>query len=206
MKAQNRYILVLFALFSFATIGSAQVTNKEEDFLKYREFERVAQLSEYIYMMGNKSKSLENRMYYYNRALDLFVAKGRDYEENGVVKEGAMVEVKSFTRGTVKRYLVRDYLKRIANGTIHPSIEMMSAEIILVNTNKDNLRCTDEGIISCESKSQMIVRLNESRKVIDTLPAKKIKFTVNRSEEGCEDDILYISKIGDIFLVEKSTL
>ena len=208
MKAQNRHIFVLFAIFSFATIGSAQVTNQEEDFVKHREVERVAQLFDYISFMGNKSQSLENRMYYYNKALNLFVAKGSDYEDNGVVKEGAMVEVTSFPRGTVKRYLVRDYLKRIANGTLHPSIEIKSAEIILVNTSKDNILLIDSvhEVVSCESKSQMIVRFNEAKRVIETLPTRKIVFTVNKWDAGCGEDILYISKIGNISLIEKPSL
>jgi len=209
MKVRDRHIFLLFLLFSFAAIKlSAQVTNQEEDFVKHREVERVAQLIHYISFMSDKSKSLEIRMYYCNKALDLFVANGSHYEENGVVKEGAMVEVRTSARGTTKRYLIRDYLKRIANGTIHPLIEIKSAEIILVNTNKDHLQLIDsnKGLISCESNSQMMVRFNEGRKVIDTLPAKKIKFTVNKSNECCDDEILYISKIGDISLVEERTI
>ena len=119
-----------------------------------------------------------------------------------------MVEVTSFPRGTVKRYLVRDYLKRIANGTLHPSIEIKSAEIILVNTSKDNILLIDSvhEVVSCESKSQMIVRFNEAKRVIETLPTRKIVFTVNKWDAGCGEDILYISKIGNISLIEKPSL
>ena len=205
MKVQNKYQIVLFVLLCFATIVSAQVTDKDEAFLKHREVERVAQLMDYISFMGNKKKTMESRKYYYNKALNFFVSNGNAYEEDGVIKDGVLVEVTTFPKGTIRRYLIRDFLKMILNGIRPPSIEVSSAEIVIVNTNEDHIQLIeDDGVISCESGSQMIVRNKEGRSVVETLPTRKIKFTVNKSDEGYDDGIHYISKIGNISIVERA--
>ena len=91
-----KFILVVFAL-SMAFVGSAQVEGQEE-MIKRPCAEKVGQMNDYISFMANKKKPEESRLYYRTKALNLFIGKGFSYEENGVTKDGVMMQVTSKNR------------------------------------------------------------------------------------------------------------
>ena len=60
MKAQQKLLVALLAIFSLATTTFAQVEGQEE-MIKRRAAEKVGQMNDYISFMANKKKPEESR-------------------------------------------------------------------------------------------------------------------------------------------------
>lgn len=69
-----------------------------EEQIKRRAAERVGQMNDYISFMADKQNDMDTRLYNKKQALNLFVGRGYDYEENGVPKEGVLMEVTSVNK------------------------------------------------------------------------------------------------------------
>ena len=109
-------------------ILSAQDYNKEKLF-QQRVKERVKLMNDYVSFMADKSKSQETRYYYRKKALPLFIGKGYEYEENGVTKQGVMMQTTSVNRpGVVTNRLLRDYFSRLVN-LKYSKVNITSTEI-----------------------------------------------------------------------------
>ena len=121
--------------FTFASIiilmssisASAQDYNKEKLF-QQRAKERVKLMNDYVSFMADKSKSQETRYYYRNKALPLFIGNGYEYEENGVTKQGVMMQTTSVNRPGVTNTLLRDYFSRLVN-LRYSKVNITSTEI-----------------------------------------------------------------------------
>ncbi len=92
-QQMNNKFLVTTVLFMMCSFVFSQ--NVDEEMIRGRAVSKVAQLNDYISFMASKKKSVENRLYYKEKALNLFIGKGYMYEENGVEKEGVVLEVAS---------------------------------------------------------------------------------------------------------------
>lgn len=110
-----RFISLIF-VFTVAIIASAQEADQDE-MINHRAAEKVALLNEYISFMANKKKPTEDRKYWMTKALSMFVGKGYSYmlEENGVVKEGALIHIKTISGKTLS-IPVRDYFLSLVYG------------------------------------------------------------------------------------------
>lgn len=121
--------------FTFASIiilmssisASAQDYNEEKLF-QQRAKERVKLMNDYVSFMADKSKSQETRYYYRKKALPLFIGKGYEYEENGVTKQGVMMQTTSVNRPGVTNTLLRDYFSRLVN-LRYSKVNITSTEI-----------------------------------------------------------------------------
>lgn len=103
-------ILTIFTL-SIAIVTSAQIDGQEEA-IKRCAVEAISQLNDYILFMANKNKSVEHRMQYKTKALNMFVGNGYSYEENGVNKEGALIHIKT-RNGRIHTIPVRNYFESL---------------------------------------------------------------------------------------------
>ena len=129
MKLYRIIFALLIALLSYQTT-SAQV-NDQDEIIKHRAAEKVAQINDYISFMGSKKKSVENRKYYKTKALNLFIGKGYSYEYNGVESEGVMVEITYPSRHTKKKMLVSNFFDQVI-GLRYTDVRIISAEVGMV--------------------------------------------------------------------------
>ena len=91
--------------------------------------ERVKLMNDFVSFMADKSKSQETRYYYRKKALPLFIGEGYEYEENGVTKQGVMMQTTSVNRpGVVTNTLLRDYFSRLVN-LRYSKVNITSTEI-----------------------------------------------------------------------------
>lgn len=106
--------LLVFLLMPFSL--SAQYTQTElNEQVKRKVQEHVAQMNDYISFMANPKKEVNTRHYYRKQALNLFVGKGYEYKENGIEKEGVLMEVSSVNRKKPKSRLTRTYFTGLIN-------------------------------------------------------------------------------------------
>ena len=86
---------VIGGIFIFFGSSLYAQNQMEDEILAPNHATVVAQVNDYISFMANKSKSLDNRKYYKEKALHLFLGNGYHYEENGTEKEGVVIEITS---------------------------------------------------------------------------------------------------------------
>lgn len=131
MKIMNT--ISKFALASMVVLMSsisviAQDYNEEKLF-QQRAKERVKLMNDYVSFMADKSKSQDTRYYYRKKALPLFIGEGYEYEENGITKQGVMMQTTSVNRpGVVTNTLLRDYFSRLVN-LRYSKVNITSTEI-----------------------------------------------------------------------------
>lgn len=126
MNTILKFTLASIVILMSSISASAQDYNEEKLF---RAKERVKLMNDYVSFMADKSKSQETRYYYRKKALPLFIGKGYEYEENGVTKQGVMMQTTSVNRpGVVTNTLLRDYFSRLVN-LRYSKVNITSTEI-----------------------------------------------------------------------------
>lgn len=107
----------------------------------------VNELNDYIQFMADKQMSLSKRKYYRDKALSLFIEQGNAYEENGVLKNGVMIETFSRYRKTPTRRLVRDYFTGLMN-LKYSKVSVTSAQFANIElSNLEKFAETESGTI-----------------------------------------------------------
>ena len=126
MNTILKFTLASIVILMSSISASAQDYNEEKLF---RAKERVKLMNDYVSFMADKSKSQETRYYYRKKALPLFIGKGYEYEENGVTKQGVMMQTTSVNKpGVVTNTLLRDYFSRLVN-LRYSKVNITSTEI-----------------------------------------------------------------------------
>lgn len=197
MKALNKILVVVLGVFFLATSVSAQVTDMDE-MIKRRAAEKVAQMNDYISFMASKNekKTRDNRLYYRTKALNLFMGKGYSYEENGVEKDGVMMEVTSKTKKTVTHPFIRDYFMNLVDKlNAYTDVKITSTEI--ANIKVSNLRQIDTNLFVCTCEyDQAFVGIRDGIPIYKDITTKRIKCYV--VAEDTEDGKEYIILLGDV--------
>ena len=192
-----KFILVVFAL-SMAFVASAQVEGKGE-FIRRACANKVGQMNDYISFMANKKKSEENRLYYRTKALNLFIGKGFSYEENGVTKEGVMMQVTSKNRKSVRTPFIRDYFQNLVEGLrSYTDVKIEATEIADIKVSELQQIDTNLWVCTCQY-DQAFEGIRDGRLIYRNITTKRIKcyLTAEDTEDGWE----YIIKFGDIYAI-----
>lgn len=131
IKIMNTILKFTFAsiIILMSSISASAQDYNEEKLFQQRAKERVKLMNDYVSFMADKSKSQETRYYYRKKALPLFIGKGYEYKENGVTKQGVMMQTTSVNRpGVVTNTLLRDYFSRLVN-LRYSKVNITSTEI-----------------------------------------------------------------------------
>lgn len=162
----------------------------------------VAQLNDYISFMASKKKPTEDRKRRKTNALNLFLGNGFSYEENGVEKEGVMMETTSVNRSTVNTLLIRDYFDRLIR-LRYSDVEIKSTEIADIKVS--NLQQIDENLYVCTCQyDQAFVGYRDGKLIFKNIETKRIKCFI--SSEDTEDGKEFIVKCGDMTALETRRL
>lgn len=105
-----------------------------EEQIKRRAAERVGQMNDYISFMADKQNDMDTRLYNKKQALNLFVGRGYDYEENGVPKEGVLMEVTSVNKTRPRSKLMRVYFNGLVNLT-YQQVSIQSTEVASIKVS-----------------------------------------------------------------------
>lgn len=189
MINKKQLAVFLISLFYIAT-ASAQFNS---DLLKRRAAEKVGQMNDYISFMASKKKSVEVRQKYRKEALNLFIGEGNSYEENGVQKEGVLMEVTSVNRPGKRRELIRDYFSRIIKFNYN-DVNISSTDIAEIKVSNLQKISDNQYVCTCQF-DQAFVGYRDGRPVYKDITTKRVKcyITIDRTVDGDE----YIIKLGD---------
>ena len=197
MKALNKILMAVIAVLCLASAGSAQAAPLNE-MLKRRAAEKVKQMNDNISFMAKKDKSLTARRYYKTKTLNLFIGKGYEYEENGIKKEGVMMETTSTNRASVSHKLLRTYFENLINLN-YSDVQISSTEIADIKVS--DLKKINDTLYVCTCQyDQAFVGYRDGRPVYKDITTKRITCYVEA--EYTEDGTEYIILLGDVTALE----
>ena len=198
MKTQIKFYLVLVSMLCIAGSAFDQLTVEEENMLKKRAAEKTAQMNDYITFMAKKDKTYDNRVYYKGKALNLFIGKGYKYEEDGVEKEGVMMEITSTKRKETNHRLMRDYFESLIK-LGYSEVDIQSTKIPQIKVS--NLKQTGSNTYECTCEYDQYFTAYRDRIVVyKDKTTKRIKCIIE--QEDTEDGKEYIVMLGDVTALE----
>ena len=189
-------MLVIFAL-SIAIVIYAQ---EDKETILPHKLMITGQLNDYISFMGNKSKPEENRFYYMNKALKLFIGNGDSYEKNRVEKNGVFIHIKSKVGKELRSVPVKTFFQSlIKGGRNYSGIRIESIELVNIKVSDLQKRNNDLWVCDCQME-QAFEGVWDGRLLFRDITAKKIKCYLTK--EDLEDALECIIKLGDIYAIE----
>ena len=181
-----------------------------EDDIKKQVVSKVGYLNSLISLIADKNQSMENRKYYRQEALKLFINNGEGYNEyltqkdgtdSIAVRPGVMMEVTSVGRSTVKRYIFKEYLNNLANlkydKVYIETTEATKIKVSNLHKIKNNLyTCT------CFFKQAFIGYDKEGRVAYSDITTKRVECQVEVDYIPGESQPEYVIRLGDIKAID----
>lgn len=189
-------ILAIFAL-SIAIVIYAQ---EDKEIILPHQPMITGQLNDYISFMAKKNKPEKSRFYYMNKALKLFIGNGDSYEENGVVKNGVLIHVKSKVGKELRGVPVKTFFQSlIKGGRNYSDIRIEAIELVNIKVSDLQKINNDLWVCNCQTE-QAFEGVRDGRLLFRDINAKRIKCYLTK--EDLEDGLEYIIKLGDIYAIE----
>ncbi len=164
------------------------------ELIKQQVKTKIALLNDYISLMADKNQSIQLRENYKKKALNLFIANGESYSDDGIQKKGAIIETTSLYRKRPLRRLVKDYF----DGLIHnkySKVEISSPQVYEIDVS--DLKKIGDNLYMCNACfEQIFMGHNDGKLVYSDRTRKNVKVYI--SSEDVNDGTEYILKLGDI--------
>ncbi len=186
------------AISACSEVGYAQTDITK--MIQERAAEKVVQMCDYNESIANPQNSLEVRRKYKDRALRLFVANCGPYEEEGINREGVIMEVTSKFRKKPTHPLMKDYFERLML-LRYDKVVMKSSDIHDVQVSE--LRPIDNHTYVCTAAFvQVFVGYRDGRPIYSDRTKKSVKcyITIDETIDGNE----YIVELGDTKALQTS--
>lgn len=147
----NNFIKLISSAFFLLVSTSicAQIQEELNEQAKTKVKEVVAQMNDYISFMANPKKDTEMRHLYRKQALNLFIGKGYDYEEEGIEKEGVLMEVSSINRKRKSSKLTRIYFSGLIKMG-YSAVEIKSTKCYDIKVSNLKKIADNEYVCTCE--------------------------------------------------------
>ena len=197
MNAIFKFTLASIVILMSSISVGAQDYDKDK-ILQQRAKERVKLMNDYVSWMGSKEQSEVARNYYRKKALPLFIGKGYEYEENGVPKQGVMMQTTSVNRPGVDTTLLRDYFSRMIK-LKYSKVNITSTEI--ADMKVSDLKKVDSGdsttLYMCTVQYVQYFRGEYGDGYVYTDKTTK-RIVCYVEVEGTEDGREFMIKLGDV--------
>lgn len=195
-----RKITVLCLVLTLCPL-SADAQNFNQDAIKKRVAERVQLMNDYISYMANKKNNYDTRQYYRSKTLPLFIGKGYSYVQDGVKREGVLMQTTSTNRPNqpANTQLMRVYFSRL--------IDLRYSDVVITSTKAENIKVSDlkkigrneEGnyIYECTCQyEQYFYGYRDGRLVYKDKTTKRISCQIELEET--EDGMETVIRLGDV--------
>jgi len=147
--------------------------------------QKVAQMNDNISFMADKSKYVDTRKYYRQRALNLFIEKGEPFEEDGIHNSGVKIEISSIHRKKLVRRLMKDYLTGLIN-LRYSKVDVVSTDIYGISMSE--LQKIDDNEYVCTAcYVQKFVGYRDNTPMFSDKTHRKIKIYIH-AEETIDDE------------------
>ncbi|MBQ8240171.1 MAG: hypothetical protein IJZ38_04950 [Bacteroides sp.] len=194
----KRMFVNLMCVLAMACIAMPSFAQNEQDMLRRRAAEKVGQMCDYIEFMANPQNGLSTRKYYCDKALNLFINRGNEYEENGILKKGVLMEVTSVNRNKTFPKLIKTYFVGLMNLT-YDAVQISSTEVAEMRVS--NLQKVKDNLYVCTCYfEQVFAGYRDGRAVYKDITRKRVKCYVQK--EQTEDGAEYVVMLGDVTAID----
>lgn len=187
-----------------------ELTSSEEDtifgknlaeIIKERWQQEIGNLNDYISIMADKTKSLDTRNYYKERALKLFIGGGEAFVEDGIYNSGVKIEIASVYRKRPLHRLLKDYFSGLVN-LRYSKVDIQP--IILDGIEILDYKKIDHSKyeITASILQQSFAGMRDGKQVLGDKTRQNCKIHI--LEEKTVDGIEYIVLLGNIVALEIS--
>lgn len=171
---------------------------KKEELLKARAKEKVGQFCNHISFIANKDKSLKTRLYYVDKAKDLFLNRGKAlYDDNGFMeRDSVIMQVTSIRQKQPRNVYLNKYLPNLAQ-LKYPQVEITSTNVAEMKVS--HLQIVREGLYTCTVYfyQYFIGKTKDNKVIYKDKTNKRVQCYIK--EEGTEDGKEYVVFLGDIY-------
>ncbi len=190
--------LFVFALVINVSISAQTASASVSEMLKAQVQTKVSMLRSYITNMAKKTNDLALRKDYKIDALNLFIAKGESYDDEGIHKEGVIMETTSLYRKKPLRRLMRDYFDGVINYK-YSRVDIDSSQVYEIEVG-DLMSLGNNQYVCTVCYEQIFVGYIDGRVSYTDRTRKNMKVYI--SAEETMDGIEYIIKLGDVIAKE----
>jgi len=194
---------IILAIVALMTVTFSYAQSDVQEVLKRRAAEKVGQLCDYIEFLANPQNEYKTRNYYKTKALNLFINKGEEYEEDGIYKKGVLMEVTSIWRKKPSQRLMKDYFTGLMN--------MRYSKVVIESTEVSNIEVSrlqqiddDTYVCTCYFE-QAFCGYRDGIPVYKDITRKKVKCYVVKEvildDQGGEQHE-YMVMLGDVTALE----
>jgi len=194
---------IILAIVALMAVTFSYAQSDVQEVLKRRAAEKVGQLCDYIEFLANPQNEYKTRNYYKTKALNLFINKGEEYEEDGIYKKGVLMEVTSIWRKKPSQRLMKDYFTGLMN--------MRYSKVVIESTEVSNIEVSrlqqiddDTYVCTCYFE-QAFCGYRDGIPVYKDITRKKVKCYVVKEvildDQGGEQHE-YMVMLGDVTALE----
>ncbi len=194
---------IILAIVAIMTITTSYAQYNIQEVLERRAAEKVGQLCDYIEFMANPENDYKTRNSYKTKALNLFINKGNEYEEDGIYKRGVFMEVTSVWRKKPSRRLMKDYFTGLMNMR-YSKVKIESTEVSNIKVSRLQQIDDDTYVCTCYFE-QAFCGYRDGIPVYKDITRKKVKCyvlkeTILDDQGGVQYE--YMVLLGDVTALE----
>ena len=194
---------IIIAIIALLTVSASFAQSDIQEVLKRRAAEKVGQLCDYIEFLANPQNEYKTRNYYKTKALNLFINKGEEYEEDGIYKKGVIMEVTSVWRKKPSQRLMKDYFTGLMNMR-YSKVAIESTEISNIEVSRLQQIDDDTFVCTCYFE-QAFCGYRDGIPVYKDITRKKVKCYVVKEviidDQGGEQHEFMVM-LGDVTALE----
>lgn len=176
----------------------AQTDSQKEEMLKRRAKEKVGQFCDYVTFIANKKKNLKTRLYYVDKAKNLFLNRGKAlFDDDGsMVRDSVIMQVTSLKAKKPRNVYLNKYLPNLAN-LKYPQVEVTSTDVAEMKVS--NLQKIGDRLYTCTVYfyQYFIGKTGDNRVIYKDKTNKRVQCYI--IEEETEDGLEYVVLLGDIY-------
>lgn len=194
---------IIIAIIALLTVSASFAQSDIQEVLKRRAAEKVGQLCDYIEFLANPQNEYKTRNYYKTKALNLFINKGEEYEEDGIYKKGVIMEVTSVWRKKPSQRLMKDYFTGLMNMR-YSKVAIESTEVSNIEVSRLQQIDDDTFVCTCYFE-QAFCGYRDGIPVYKDITRKKVKCYVVKEviidDQGGEQHEFMVM-LGDVTALE----
>ena len=194
---------IIIAIIALLTVSASFAQSDIQEVLKRRAAEKVGQLCDYIEFLANPQNEYKTRNYYKTKALNLFINKGEEYEEDGIYRKGVIMEVTSVFRKKPSQRLIKEYFTGLMNMR-YSKVAIESTEVSNIEVSRLQQIDDDTFVCTCYFE-QAFCGYRDGIPVYKDITRKKVKCYVVKEviidDQGGEQHEFMVM-LGDVTALE----
>lgn len=184
MKLSKLFFIFAFLLCNanlFAQNTDGETSQKIRDVV----LRMTSEFVDYVDIIGDKSKGLETRKLYRDKALNLFLNKGNKLMLENETYNGSLIEIASIKSSPrPQRIPLKNYLNKLMQCSYYPKISIDKVSYAIPDMS--SLKKLDDSTYVCTYEIRQFHERNDGN-ICTLIASKRINITLNKSDFSDDD-------------------